>query len=122
MFIDFDEVRDFALSFVDKIVESGYIPSDIDTEQENEFDIQDKLIEHFLEKFKVDVCIIPNDGEAYEIEDINEDYMVAFIGSDGVPLGIFKIYTDEDFDEPRLYVCVNHNVVYLDEQQCDKHK
>lgn len=119
MFLDFDEVRDFALTFVDKLVEAKIIPSDIDTNNQNEFDIQDGLIEHFLERFKQDDCVIPNGGEEFEIADYNEDYMVAFISSEGIPLGIFTIFVDEDFEEPRLYVSINHNVTYLDEQKYD---
>jgi hypothetical protein len=119
MFIDFDEVRDFALSFVDKLVESGHIPSDADTNNETEFEIQDDLIEHFLGRIKQEDCLIPS-GEAYTITDFNEDYMVAFISCETAPLGIFVIYTDEVEDqEPRLYVSINHTVVYLDEQNFD---
>jgi hypothetical protein len=120
MFIDFDEVRDFALSFVDKMIEDGQIKGAEHSDDNIEFDIQDSLIEHFLTKFKVEDCLIPEDGEAYEITDINEDYMVAFISSGGIPLGIFVIFIDtfeeEDIEIERLFVSINHNVVYLDGQ------
>jgi hypothetical protein len=120
MFATFDDVRDFALTFVDKLVESGHIPSDIDTENETELEIQDDLIEHFLERFKEEDCLIPDGGEAYEIVDYNTDYMVAFISSGEIPLGIFVIFTDEiEDEEDRLYVSINHSVVYLDSQQYD---
>ena len=119
MFVDFDEVRDFALTFVDKLVESGHIPSDVDTENETEFEIQDDLIEHFLERIKQNDCLVPS-GEAYEITDINKDYMVAFISCETAPLGISVIHTDEiEDEEDRLFVSINHNVVYLDSQQYD---
>ena len=121
MFVDFDGVRDFALTFVDRLVRDNFISSDIDTDNDNEFTIQDTLIEHFLTKIKQEDCIIPDGGEAYEITDINEDYMVAFISSGGIPLGIFVIYLDtfeeDGKDIERLFVSINHNVVYLDEQK-----
>ena len=115
---DFDELRDFALTLVDKLVENGHIPSDIDTDNENEFDIQDMVIEHVLEHFQQDDCITPNGTDGLCITDINEDYMVAFIDINDVPLGIFTIFTDDDITEDnpevRQYVSVNHSVHYLD--------
>jgi len=122
MFTTFDDVRDFALTFVDLLVEDKHIESDMDTDNENEFDIQDSLIEHFLERFKQDDCLIPGNQEEFEITDVNEDYGVAFISSGGIPLGIFKVFIDEadnsfsdELIEDRLYVSINHNVTYLDE-------
>ncbi len=120
MVTNFDDLRDFALSFVDKLVEMKVIPSDIDTDNENEFDIQDALIEHVIAHFKQDDCLIPDGGEAYEVVEINEDYGVAFIESDGIPMGMFSIFIDDEIPEdepelePRNYVSINHNVVYLD--------
>ena len=117
MITNFDDLRDFALTFVDKLVENEYIPSDMDTDNEDEFDIQDLLIEHVIEHFKQDDCLIPDGGEAYEVVEVNEDYGIAFIENDGIPLGMFTIFTDDHTDdeilEPRDYVSINHNVVYL---------
>lgn len=118
MIRNFDDLRDFALTFVDKMVEDGHIESDIDTNNENEFDIQDTLIEHVLERFKQDDCITPNGVDGLCIDDINEDYDIAFISVNNVPLGIFTIFTDDDITEDnpevRQYVSVNHTVHYLD--------
>lgn len=120
MFTTYDDVRDFALTFVDKMVEDGQIQGAQHSDDNIEFDIQDSLIEHFLNRYKEDDCIIPDGGEAYEIVDTNEDYMVAFISSGGIPLGIFTIFIDtfeeDDKDIERLYVSINHTVVYLDAQ------
>jgi hypothetical protein len=117
MITNFDDLRDFALTFVDKLVEDGHIQSDIDTDNETEFDIQDSLIQHVIDHFKQDDCLIPDGGEAYEVVDINDDYGIAFIESDGIPLGMFTIFTDDHTDdeilEPRDYVSINHSVVYL---------
>ena len=95
MILDFDELRDFALTFVDKMVEDKHIESDIDTDEENEFDIQDTLIQHFIDRFKQDDCLTPNNTDK------------------DVPLGIFTIFYDAEQDE-RPYVCVNYTVEYLD--------
>jgi hypothetical protein len=118
MFATFDDVRDFALTFVDKMVEDGQIQGISDSDDNSEFDIQDSLIEHFLTRYKEEDCLIPDGGEAYEIVDTNEDYMVAFISSGGIPLGIFVIFIDtfeeDGIDIERLFVSINHTVVYLD--------
>lgn len=118
MFNKFDDLRDFALTFVDKMVLGAYIPSDIDSDNEDEFDIQDMLVEHYIHKTQQNDCVIPNQGTSYCITDIHLDYMVAFIESEAIPLGLFTIFTDEenlDEDgEPKIYVNINFKRVYLD--------
>lgn len=117
MFTNFDDLRDFALTFVDKLVEEKFIESDIDSDNETEFDIQDMLIEHLIDKIKQDDCLIPGGSQSHCVTDINEDYMIAFIDSDAIPLGVFTIFVDRDMldddGEPKHYVSINNTVVYL---------
>jgi hypothetical protein len=107
MFTTINDVQEFALTFVNKLVDC---------------DVEDLLIEHCVEKLKQDDCIIPGKSEEFEITDYCAFYGVAFISSGGIPLGMFTVFQDDDFeefDEPRLYVSINHNVVYLDEHKIE---
>lgn len=39
-----DELRDIAIRMVDKLVEEGYVPNCIDTDDDTEFNVQDLLL------------------------------------------------------------------------------
>ena len=112
MFTNFDDLRDFAVEFVNCLYKEKLI------QPESRLEIENRLIQQTIDKIKQDDCLIPGGGNSHCITDINEDYMIAFIDSDNIPLGIFTIFIDtfeeDDKDIERLYVSVNHTVVYLD--------
>src|SRR6476620_464621 len=112
MFTELDDVRSFALTLTNKLVSNGYLSISQDTQS-----IQDEIVDEVLDKLKQEDCLIPDGGEAYEITDYCDQHDVAFISIGGIPLGIFVIYSDtieEDDDSinERLYVSINHTVVY----------
>ena len=39
-----DDIRDIAIRITDKLVEMGYVPNCIDTDDEHEFDVQDEIV------------------------------------------------------------------------------
>lgn len=123
MIRDFDQLRDLALRMTDALVEQGYIEDCIDTDNHVEFDVEDLLIQTLIDNLKQDDCITPQgiDHGKVELKEYNEDYEIAFISVDDIPLGIFTIFFDDEFEEdeedttPRLYVVIDYNVVYIDE-------
>ena len=38
-----DDIRDIAIAITDKLVELGYVPNCIDTDDESEFEVQDAI-------------------------------------------------------------------------------
>jgi len=38
-----DDIRDIAIAITDKLVELGYVPDCIDTDDESEFEVQDEI-------------------------------------------------------------------------------
>lgn len=40
-----DQIRDIAIRITDKLVELGYVPNCIDSNDETEFEVQDEIIE-----------------------------------------------------------------------------
>ena len=119
MFTELDQARAFALTVASKLKNDGYVESNKDV-----YEIQDLILIHLLAGIKQDDCLIPDGGEAYEVTDFCDEYGVAFISSGGIPLGIFVIYLDsfeeDDIDVERLYVSINHTVVYLDGHNSDE--
>ena len=117
MIRDFDELRDICIRMVDNLVEQGLIKDCTDEPDDStEFDVQDVLMETLIESLRQDDCITPNGVAVGDIElkEINEDYGIAFISVDDIPLGIFTLYKDEEYEEPRLFVSINYNVTYVD--------
>lgn len=117
MIRDFDELRDICIRMVDNLVEQGLIKDCTDEPDDStEFDVQDVLMETLIDSLRQYDCITPNGVAVGDIElkEINEDYGIAFISVDDIPLGIFTLYKDEDYDEPRLFVSINYNVTYVD--------
>lgn len=123
MIRDFDQLRDLAIGMTNALVEQDYIEDCIDTDNDVEFDVQDLLIQTLIDNLKQDDCITPQgiDHGKVELKEYNEDYEIAFISVDDIPLGIFTIFFDDEFEEdeedttPRLYVVIDYNVVYIDE-------
>lgn len=117
MIRDFDELRDIAIRMVDSLVEKGFIKDCTDEPDDStEFDVQDLLLESLIDSLRQDDCIIPNGvilGNI-ELKDVNEDYEIAFISVDDIPLGIFTIFKDHEQDE-RPYVTIDYEVKYIDE-------
>lgn len=117
MIRDFDELRDICIRMVDNLVEQGLIKDCTDEPDDStEFDVQDVLMETLIESLRQDDCITPNGVAVGDIElkEINEDYGIAFISVDDIPLGIFTLYKDEEYEEPRLFVSIDYNVTYVD--------
>jgi hypothetical protein len=116
MIRDFDELRDIAIRMTDALVEQGFIKDCTDEPDDStEFDVQDLLLETLIDSLRQDDCIIPNGvvlGNV-ELKEINEDYRIAFISVDDIPLGIFTLFTDEE-QEDRLYVTIDYEVTYVD--------
>jgi len=48
-----DELRDISIRMVDKLVEEGYIPNCIDTDDDTEFNVQDLLLNELKNKFNM---------------------------------------------------------------------
>lgn len=123
MIRDFDQLRDLAIGMTNALVEQDYIEDCIDTDSDVEFDVQDLLIQTLIDNLKQDDCITPQgiDHSKVELKEYNEDYEIAFISVDDIPLGIFTIFFDDELEEdeeytkPRLYVVIDYNVVYIDE-------
>ena len=120
MIRDFDELRDICIRMVDNLVEQGFIKDCTDEPDDStEFDVQDLLMETLIDSLRQDDCITPNGvlvGNV-ELKEINEDYRIAFISVDDIPLGIFTLFYD-DYDgeeEPRPYVTIDYNITYVDE-------
>ncbi len=44
-----DQLRDIAIAIVDELVQSGFVPDCIDTNDQTEFEVQDMIVE-ILEK------------------------------------------------------------------------
>ena len=40
-----DDVRDIAIKITNKLIEMGYVPDCTDTDNENEFDVQDAIVD-----------------------------------------------------------------------------
>ena len=117
MIRDFDELRDISIRMVDRLVEEGLIKDCTDDPDDStEFDVQDLLIEELISSLKQDDCITPKgvNPSKVELKEINEDYGIAFISVDDIPLGIFTLYKDEEYEEPRLFVSIDYNVTYVD--------
>ena len=115
MIRDFDELRDIAIRMVDNLVEQGFIKDCTDEPDDStEFDVQDLLMETLIDSLRQDDCFTPSVGNL-ELKEINEDYRIAFISIDDIPLGIFTLFTDDEYEEPRLFVSINYNVTYVDE-------
>lgn len=116
MIRDFDELRDICIRMVDNLVEQGFIKDCTDEPDDStEFDVQDLLMETLIDSLRQDDCITPQGVEQGKIElkEINEDYQIAFISVDNIPLGIFTLFTDEE-QEDRLYVTIDYEVTYVD--------
>jgi hypothetical protein len=47
------------------------------------------------------------------LKEINEDYRIAFISVDDIPLGIFTLFEDHEQDG-RLFVTIDYDVTYVD--------
>lgn len=45
-----DDIRDIAIRIVDKLVELGYVPDCMDTDNEDEFIVQDLIISELTKK------------------------------------------------------------------------
>lgn len=117
MIRDFDELRDIAIRMVDNLVEQGFIKDCTDEPDDStEFDVQDLLMETLIDSLKQDDCLTPTGMSwgAVELKEINEDYGIAFISFDDVPMGIFTLFKDEEYEEPRLFVTINYEVTYVD--------
>jgi hypothetical protein len=126
MIRDFDELRDIAIRMVDNLVEQGFIKDCTDEPDDStEFDVQDLLMETLIDSLRQDECITPTGvvstptgfvlGEGnVELKEVNEDYEIAFISVDEIPLGIFTIFKDHEQDE-RPYVTIDYEVRYIDE-------
>lgn len=116
MIRDFDELRDICIRMVDNLVEQGLIKDCTDEPDDStEFDVQDVLMETLIDSLRQDDCITPNGVVVgnIELKEINEDYRIAFISVDDIPLGIFTLFEDHDQDG-RLYVSIDYNVTYVD--------
>lgn len=117
MIRDFDELRDIAIRMVDNLVEQGLIKDCTDEPDDStEFDVQDVLMETLIDSLRQDDCITPNGVVVgnIELKEINEDYRIAFISVDDIPLGIFTLFIDDEYEEPRLFVSIDYNVTYVD--------
>jgi hypothetical protein len=116
MIRDFDELRDIAIRMVDNLVEQGFIKNCIDEPDDStEFDVQDLLLETLIDSLRQDDCFTPNGvvlGNV-ELKEINEDYRIAFISVDDIPLGIFTLFEDHEQDG-RLFVTIDYDVTYVD--------
>jgi hypothetical protein len=115
MIRDFDELRDLAIGMTNALVEQGFLEDCMDTDSNVEFDVQDLLLETLIDSLRQDDCITPKGvvlGNV-ELKEINEDYRIAFISVDDIPLGIFTLFTDEE-QEDRLYVTIDYEVTYVD--------
>lgn len=49
---DIDNIRDIAIRITDKLVEMGYVPNCIDTDDEHEFDVQDEILNILIKSNK----------------------------------------------------------------------
>lgn len=49
---DIDNIRDIAIRITDKLVEMGYVPNCIDTDDEYEFDVQDEILNILIKSNK----------------------------------------------------------------------
>lgn len=116
MIRDFDELTGIAIKMVNNLVLQGYIKDCTDTDDSTEFDVQDLLIETLIDSLKQDDCLTPTGMSwgAVELKEINEDYGIAFISFDDAPMGIFTLFKDEEYEEPRLFVTINYEVTYVD--------
>ena len=47
-----DDINDIAIKIVDKLVEMGYVPDCMDTDEEDEFLVQDEIFEIIKKYFK----------------------------------------------------------------------
>jgi hypothetical protein len=118
MIRDFDELRDIAIRMVDNLVEQGFIKDCTDEPDDStEFDVQDLLMETLIDSLRQDDCITPNGVVVgnVELKEVNEDYRIAFISVDDIPLGIFTIFKDYEEEEPRSYVTIDYEIKYIDE-------
>jgi hypothetical protein len=73
-------------------------------------------LETLIDSLRQDDCFTPNGvvlGNV-ELKEINEDYRIAFISVDDIPLGIFTLFKDEEYEEPRLFVSIDYDVTYVD--------
>lgn len=43
--LDEDEIRDIAIEITNKLIELGYVPDCTDTDEQDEFDVQDEIVE-----------------------------------------------------------------------------
>ncbi len=117
MIRDFDELRDIAIRMVDNLVEQGFIKDCTDEPDDStEFDVQDLLLETLIDSLRQDECLTPSgvDLTYVELKEVNEDYEIAFISADEIPLGIFTIFKDHE-QEDRPYVTIDFEVRYIDE-------
>jgi hypothetical protein len=120
MIRDFDELRDICIRMVDNLVEQGFITDCTDEPDDStEFDVQDLLMETLIDSLRQDDCITPNGVVVgnVELKEVNEDYRIAFISVDDIPLGIFTLFYDyyDWEEEPRPYVTIDYNITYVDE-------
>lgn len=117
MIRDFDDLRDIAIRMVDSLVEQGFIKDCTDEPDDStEFDVQDLLLESLIDSLRQDECNVSEyTPTAYvELKEINEDYEIAFISADEIPLGVFTIFKDHE-QEDRPYVVIDYEVRYIDE-------
>lgn len=48
--LTYDDLNDIAIRITDKLVELGYVPDCLDTDNENEFEVQDMILAELLKK------------------------------------------------------------------------
>jgi len=115
MIRDFDQLRDIAIQMVNNLVEQGYIPNCTDTDDSTEFDVQDLLLEILIDNLVQQDCVTPNGvaSSSVELKEFNEDYRIAFISVDEIPLGIFELFYDKQ-QEDRPFVLIDYDVTYVD--------
>lgn len=52
IFLSEDDIRDIAIKITDELVNKGYVPNCIDTDDDNEFEVQDIIVEIISQTIK----------------------------------------------------------------------